>query len=160
ISGTIVAPFIALVVTLVYYRLSGNAQVPAAPGENYGGYGRTPLPRDPDDAERPADELSPAGRPAFNGPPAPPTGRGKDTGRTACRSRCRSRPDRSRRPVLLQVRHQIHGALVREEQPRAVDGDQLGRPGNGVPQPVGPGDVEEAVPGAPHQQRGHGELPE
>src|SRR6185295_2543532 len=29
ISGTIVAPFIALVVTLVYYRLSGNAEVPA-----------------------------------------------------------------------------------------------------------------------------------
>jgi hypothetical protein len=49
ISGTIVAPFIALVVTLVYYRLSGNAQVPAAPGENYGGYGQTPLQRDPDD---------------------------------------------------------------------------------------------------------------
>ena len=45
ISGTIVAPFIALVVTLVYYRLSGNAQVPAAPGENYGGYGQTPLQR-------------------------------------------------------------------------------------------------------------------
>ena len=42
ISGTIVAPFIALVVTLVYYRLLGAAQVAAAPGENYGGYGRTP----------------------------------------------------------------------------------------------------------------------
>ena len=48
ISGTIVAPFIALVVTLVYYRLSATSQVPAAPGENYGGYGQTPLPRDPD----------------------------------------------------------------------------------------------------------------
>ena len=48
ISGTIVAPFIALVVTLVYYRLSGNAQVPATPGENYGGYGQTPLQRNPD----------------------------------------------------------------------------------------------------------------
>ena len=45
ISGTIVAPFIALVVTLVYYRLSATSQVPAAPGENYGGYGQTPLPR-------------------------------------------------------------------------------------------------------------------
>ena len=42
ISGTIVAPFIALVVTLVYYRLSGVSQVPAAPGENYGGYGQAP----------------------------------------------------------------------------------------------------------------------
>src|SRR5262245_10279123 len=45
ISGTIVAPFIALVVTLIYYRLSANAQVPTAPGENYGGYGQTPLQR-------------------------------------------------------------------------------------------------------------------
>src|SRR5215470_11285695 len=44
ISGTIVAPFIALVVTLIYYRLSANAEVPAAqaPGENYGGYGQAP----------------------------------------------------------------------------------------------------------------------
>ncbi len=42
ISGTIVAPFIALVVTLVYYRLSATSQVPAAPGETYGGYGQTP----------------------------------------------------------------------------------------------------------------------
>jgi hypothetical protein len=42
ISGTIVAPFIALVVTLIYYRLSASAQVPTAPGENYGGYGQTP----------------------------------------------------------------------------------------------------------------------
>ena len=83
ISGTIVAPFIALVVTLVYYRLSATSQVPAAPGENYGGYGQTPLQRDPDDAGRPADDLSPAGRLAFNGPPAPPTGRGRRTqGRT------------------------------------------------------------------------------
>jgi hypothetical protein len=45
ISGTLIAPFLALVVTLVYYRLSGNAQVPAAPGESYGGYGQTPLQR-------------------------------------------------------------------------------------------------------------------
>ena len=44
ISGTIVAPFIALVVTLIYYRLSANAEVPTAPapGENYGGFGQTP----------------------------------------------------------------------------------------------------------------------
>ena len=34
--------------TLVYYRLSGTSQVPAAPGENYGGYGQTPSQRDPD----------------------------------------------------------------------------------------------------------------
>jgi hypothetical protein len=39
ISGTLIAPYLALVVTLVYYRLSANIQVPTAPGENYGGYG-------------------------------------------------------------------------------------------------------------------------
>src|SRR5690348_17551438 len=42
ISGTIVAPFIALVVTLVYYRLSANAETPSVPGETYGGFGQTP----------------------------------------------------------------------------------------------------------------------
>ena len=44
ISGTLVAPFIALVVTLVYYRLSGDSQVPQPPvsGENYGEYRQTP----------------------------------------------------------------------------------------------------------------------
>src|SRR5579862_2015335 len=47
ISGTLIAPFIALVVTLVYYRLSADAQVSAAPGENYGGFGQTPLRRPP-----------------------------------------------------------------------------------------------------------------
>jgi hypothetical protein len=38
ISGTLIAPFVALVVTLVYYRLSGDAQVTASPGggEAYG----------------------------------------------------------------------------------------------------------------------------
>ncbi len=42
IPGTLIAPFLALVVTLVYYRLSGASQVPTAPGENYGGFGQTP----------------------------------------------------------------------------------------------------------------------
>jgi len=42
ISGTIVAPFIALVVTLVYYRLSATAETSSVPGENYGGFGQTP----------------------------------------------------------------------------------------------------------------------
>jgi hypothetical protein len=44
ISGTLIAPFVALVVTLVYYRLSGADQ-PAPPpvsGENYGGFQQTP----------------------------------------------------------------------------------------------------------------------
>jgi hypothetical protein len=80
ISGTIVAPFIALVVTLVYYRLSATSQVPAAPGENYGGYGQTPLQRDPDYAGRPADDLSPAGRLALTAPGAPDGPGEKDTG--------------------------------------------------------------------------------
>ncbi len=45
ISGTLIAPFLALVVTLVYYRLSGESQVaqPQGGGEGYGGYQQTPL---------------------------------------------------------------------------------------------------------------------
>ena len=44
ISGTLIAPFVALVVTLVYYRLSGQAQMAAPPGagEAYGGYQQAP----------------------------------------------------------------------------------------------------------------------
>ena len=103
ISGTIVAPFIALVVTLVYYRLSATSQVPAAPGENYGGYGQTPLRRDPGHAGRPADDLSPAGRPALPGPRRPrraggegnraerPAGHAAGHARTAAAAQCCSR---------------------------------------------------------------------
>jgi hypothetical protein len=103
ISGTIVAPFVALVVTLVYYRLSATSQVPAAPGENYGGYGQTPLQRDPDYAGRPADDLSPAGRPALTGPRRPrraggeghraerPAGHAAGHARTAAAAQCCSR---------------------------------------------------------------------
>jgi hypothetical protein len=42
IAGTLIAPFLALVVTLVYYRLAGDAQAPSSPGETYGGYQQTP----------------------------------------------------------------------------------------------------------------------
>jgi hypothetical protein len=42
ISGTLISPFLALVVTLVYYRLVGSAQAPPVPGENYGGFQQTP----------------------------------------------------------------------------------------------------------------------
>jgi hypothetical protein len=42
ISGTLISPFIALVVTLVYYRLVGSAPTPSAPGENYGGFQQPP----------------------------------------------------------------------------------------------------------------------
>jgi hypothetical protein len=44
IAGTLIAPFLALVVTLVYYRLAGDSQVPSSPGgESYGGYQQMPL---------------------------------------------------------------------------------------------------------------------
>jgi hypothetical protein len=42
ISGTLISPFLALVVTLVYYRLAGSAPTPSVPGENYGGFSGTP----------------------------------------------------------------------------------------------------------------------
>ena len=38
ISGALIAPFLALVVTLVYYRLAGESPVPQPPGDG-GGYG-------------------------------------------------------------------------------------------------------------------------
>ena len=49
IAGTLVAPFLALVVTLVYYRLSGTDQTPSVPGENYGGYQQPPQNGGPQD---------------------------------------------------------------------------------------------------------------
>ncbi len=42
ISGTLISPFLALVVTLVYYRLAGSAPTPPAPGGNYSGYQQSP----------------------------------------------------------------------------------------------------------------------
>jgi hypothetical protein len=42
VSGTLVAPFLAAVVTLIYYRLTaahGEQAEPAAPGAGYGPYG-------------------------------------------------------------------------------------------------------------------------
>ena len=38
ISGTLISPFLALVVTLVYYRLSASAPGSPVAGETYGGY--------------------------------------------------------------------------------------------------------------------------
>ncbi len=61
ISGTLIAPFLALVVTLVYYRLAGDSQAPAAPGESYGGYQQTPL-RAPGNASGLPDAPAQAGR--------------------------------------------------------------------------------------------------
>ena len=97
ISGTIVAPFIALVVTLVYYRLSGSAQVPAAPGENYGGFGQTPLRRAPGAPDGPGEKgIGPNGRlvtplpprlPPSAAPGAAPDPWRARPGRTAARRR-------------------------------------------------------------------------
>jgi hypothetical protein len=42
ISGTLISPFLALVVTLVYYRLSGGVPTSSVPGENYGGFSTPP----------------------------------------------------------------------------------------------------------------------
>jgi hypothetical protein len=42
ISGTLIAPFLALVVTLVYYRLVGDAQAPPPPPAEFGEYQQTP----------------------------------------------------------------------------------------------------------------------
>jgi hypothetical protein len=42
ISGTLISPFLALVVTLVYYRLAGGAPTPRVPGESYGGFTEPP----------------------------------------------------------------------------------------------------------------------
>src|SRR5262249_44410361 len=80
ISGTIVAPFIALVVTLVYYRLVANSQAPSSqapsvPGENYGGFGQTPLRVRNAPYGLPDDRI--IGQAVVSWPPAPPTGRGR-----------------------------------------------------------------------------------
>src|SRR5690348_745264 len=147
ISGTLVAPFIALVVTLVYYRLTATSVDPVPPVAGYGGNQQMLWPVRATASGLPDGQTV---RQAAVFRPAPPSGRGR-TG-----SLC---PDRGG-PVLLQVRYQVHRALVREEQPRAVHRDQAGRARNGVPQPAGPGDVEELVPGTPHQQGGHGQLPQ
>jgi hypothetical protein len=42
IAGTLIAPFLALVVTLVYYRLAGDTHAPTPPAEGYGGYQQMP----------------------------------------------------------------------------------------------------------------------
>ena len=42
ISGTLISPFLALVVTLVYYRLSASAPGNPVAGETYGGYQQPP----------------------------------------------------------------------------------------------------------------------
>jgi hypothetical protein len=75
ISGTLIAPFLALVVTLVYYRLSADSQVPTGPppGENYGGYGPTPLRRAPGAPAGPGEkDIGPNGLAVTLAPRRPP----------------------------------------------------------------------------------------
>ena len=47
ISGTLISPFLALVVTLVYYRLSASAPGTPVAGETYAGYQQQPPPGGP-----------------------------------------------------------------------------------------------------------------
>jgi hypothetical protein len=61
ISGTLVAPFLALVVTLVYYRLAGDSQ-PPPPGEGDGEYQQTALHGIGGNASGLLDDPSHAGR--------------------------------------------------------------------------------------------------
>ena len=65
ISGTLIAPFLALVVTLVYYRLAGESQAPPPPGEGYGEYQQTVLrgaPAGPGEKGGWPDEFTPGPR--------------------------------------------------------------------------------------------------
>ena len=63
ISGTLVAPFLALVVTLVYYRLAGEEQVPPPRhGEGYGASQQMPLRGTDGNASGLPDDPAQAGR--------------------------------------------------------------------------------------------------
>src|SRR4029453_11287293 len=62
------------------------------------------------------------------------------------------------RPVAPKMGDQVGGALVGEEQLRAFDLDDLGDARDRVAQPSGPGQAEERVASAPHEQRGGLEL--
>jgi hypothetical protein len=75
ISGTLISPFIALVVTLVYYRLSGAPSEPVPPAGGYGGYQQMPLRPVRTTASGLPDDDRQAGRSHFR--PAPPSGRGR-----------------------------------------------------------------------------------
>ncbi len=68
ISGTLVAPFLALVVTLMYYRLTAAHEGRAGAGET------ARPPSGPDAAYRGPDPASPGPEPTYPGPGAQPTG--------------------------------------------------------------------------------------
>jgi hypothetical protein len=76
IAGTLISPFLALVVTLVYYRLVG-AQVPPADGGNYGGYAQPPQnggayggwPQQPQQPQGPSAPVAGENYGGYNQPP-------------------------------------------------------------------------------------------
>jgi len=114
ISGTLVAPFNALVVTLVYYRLTATSADPVPPGAGYGGYQQTLWPARATASGLPDGQIV---RQAAVFRPAPPSGRGS-AGRYArtvaaaaqCCSRCgtrsigRSSGKNSRAPSTVTTR--------------------------------------------------------
>ena len=61
-------------------------------------------------------------------------------------------------PVAFEVRDELAGALVGEEQPRALELDEGGDVRKRVRQPVRPLDVEDGVAGAPDDERGRREA--
>jgi hypothetical protein len=76
IAGTLISPFLALVVTLVYYRLVG-VQVPPADGGNYGGYAQPPQnggayggwPQQPQQPQGPSAPVAGENYGGYNQPP-------------------------------------------------------------------------------------------
>jgi len=71
ISGTLIAPFLALVVTLVYYRLAGDSQAsPPVSGESYGAYPQPPHGGGPYGGSPPPQQ----GGGPYGGSPPPPQG--------------------------------------------------------------------------------------
>jgi hypothetical protein len=71
ISGTIISPFLAIVVTLVYYRLSiGAAAQPAGGGDAWGGFQQTP--QDPQNYGGYGQPPQGGNYGGFNQPPQPP----------------------------------------------------------------------------------------
>jgi hypothetical protein len=77
IAGTLISPFLALVVTLVYYRLLGTSQAPPPADGNYGGYAQPPQNGGayggwPQQPQAPAAPQSGENYGGYNQPPQPP----------------------------------------------------------------------------------------
>ena len=77
IAGTLISPFLALVVTLVYYRLLGTSQATPPPDGNYGGYAQPPQNGGayggwPQQPQAPVGPQSGENYGGYNQPPQPP----------------------------------------------------------------------------------------